>query len=96
MCTAYGSSFGENESWGWSDTTGSSHCKSISIGTPIESIWGSSSYDTAQPNTRVKNAAQGLEREIRLLATRLPVADFVKLRIRLEDLFDSILLAGLR
>ena len=44
----------------------------------------------------MQHATEAFEKEIRTLARRLPVADFVKVRIRVEDLFDSILLAGLR
>jgi hypothetical protein len=93
-----GSAYGESEGWSDCRSTGINRTKSISVGTPIESVsfWTSSNDATAQPNSRVQHATEALEKEIRTLAKSLPVADFVKVRIRVEDLFDSILLAGLR
>jgi hypothetical protein len=76
------SSHGEALSWGF--TTG------ISRSEPISS-WPSSG-DGSASSAHVKNAAQGLEREIRLLATRLTVAEFHAVRVRLEDVFDDVLL----
>jgi hypothetical protein len=86
---------GESEGYGRSYMTGMSPSKSISLGTPIESFSLWPSYKTSA-STRVHHAAEALEKEIRDLARRMPVADFVKVRIRVEDLFDSILLSGLR
>jgi hypothetical protein len=83
---------GETECYGRSYSTGISHSESKSVGTPIESIWGSSSYITAQPNTRVRSAAAPLEKQIRALAEYLTLAEFHAVRTRLEDCCDEILL----
>ena len=94
MCTnwlasnyGHGESSGHGETETWSDSTGITHSKSVSMGTSIES---------ASSSLNMRHVTEDLERRVRLLAKHLPVAEFVRVRIRLEDLFDSILLAGLR
>ena len=106
MCTHWssndghgeGTTHGETEGWSVCHSTGFCRGKSQSIGTPIESVsfWTANDDFSVQPGGRVQHATEALEKEIRSLARRLPVADFVKVRIRVEDLFASILLAGLR
>jgi hypothetical protein len=104
MCTQW--SDGEASNWGHSesDAHGETECrsymtsispsKSISMGTPIESmdLWASSSRVSAQASPRVSAAAVSLERQIRKLATHLTVAEFHAVRVRLEDAFDDVLL----
>jgi hypothetical protein len=49
---------------------------------------------SAHSRLRVRHAAEDFELQIRALARRFTVREFVELRAKVEDIFDSILLAG--
>ena len=91
-----GSTHGECWTEGWSDSTGTSHSTSISIGPSAKSIsfHAPSRHIAATASPRVRQAAAPVERQLRLLAQRLTLAEFHALRVRLEDFFDECLLNG--
>lgn len=52
-----------------------------------------SDSSSARSRMRVRHTGE-LELQIRVLARRFTVAEFTELRAKIEDVFDSILLAG--
>lgn len=51
---------------------------------------------SAHSHMRVRHAAEDIELQIRSLAKRFTVREFIELRAKVEDVFDSVLLGGLR
>lgn len=58
------------------------------------SLWMSSDDHMAQSSMRVRHAAERLDLEVRNLAKILTVQEFLSLRAKVEDSFDSVLLSG--
>lgn len=85
MC-AYGSSYGETDLWASSSST------RISGSTKMRPP--SSVDDATRSQMRVRHASEDLGLQIKDLARRLTVQEFIELRAKIEDVFDSVLLAG--
>jgi hypothetical protein len=86
MCDAYGSSYGET------DLLASSSSTRISGSTKMRP--SSSVDDATRSQMRVRHASEDLGLQIRVLARSFTVREFIDLRAKIEDVFDSVLLAG--
>ena len=80
-----------SESMFHGESTGTSF--STNYGHSDTTTW-TSSDDSAQSSLKVRHAAERLDLEFRTMAKSFTVQEFLSLRAKVEDSFDSVLLSG--
>lgn len=80
-------SMSHGESTGTSFTTNYGHSGTTTLSK-------SSDDHSAQSSMRVRHAAERLDLEVRTLAKTFTVQEFLSLRAKVEDSFDSVLLSS--